>query len=391
LLTFRLAVTLVAAAGLLAGVQPVQRWQLVRDLRVGAADGPRPYTFSPQALVAAREDGTLYVLDSGNHEVRVFDARGRHMRTFGREGAGPGEFMDADGAGWLGDTMWVSDPMQMRTTFFTPSGNVLRTAGPATRASERYAPTVADAVLADGSSLVLARPLQPRSPTERPTVSRLPVLRVGRSGSPDTLAWRDLRHRQVRVDNGGRTLVLTQPWDDSPLVSVSKTGRSVVLISRPAAARAADARFHVMRLSPFGDTLFSRSFPYTPVAVPAGWASRWADETAGLIAPRRAGTDRRALETDLVRGVYVPAFKPPVTAVVAGDDGTVWLRREQPEEQGGTVVWNVLSGEGQLLAEVRAPGDLEIQQVQRSHVWGVMADDLDVPYVYRFRIQRPSR
>jgi hypothetical protein len=287
--------------------------------------------------------------------------------------------------------MWVSDVMQMRTTFFTPNGNVLRTVGPVTRSSERYAPRVADAVLADGSSLVLARPLQPRSPTERPTVSRLPVLRVGRSGPPDTLGWRDLRHRQVRVDNGGRTLVLTQPWDDSPLVSVSKTGQSVVLVSRPSATRAADARFHVMRLSPFGDTLFSRSFPYAPVRMPAGWASRWAEETADLIAPRRPGTDRRALETDLARGAYVPAFKPPVTAVVAGDDGTVWLRREQPEEQGGTVVWIVLSGEGQLLAELRAPSDLEIQQVQRSHVWGVMTDDLDVPYVYRFRIQRPSR
>lgn len=359
----------------------------MQDLRVGAADGPRPYTFSMEALIAARADGTLYVVDRGNHEVRVFDSRGRHLRTFGREGSGPGEFLGAATAGWLGDTLWVSDLMQMRTTLFAPNGTVLRTTGPATRASAHYAPSVAEAVLADGSLLVLPRPLQPSSWTGTMDVSRLPVLRVGRSGPADTLAWHDLRNRQVRVTLDDRRLVLTQPWDDSPLVAVSTTGRSVVLVNRPAAARRENARFHVMRLSPFGDTLFSRSFPYTPVRVPAGWAPRWADETAGMISARRPGTDRRALAAAFARAVYVPAFMPPVTAVVAGDDGTVWLRRE---EQGSTAVWNVLDGEGRLIAEVRAPSGLEVQQVQRSHLWGVMTDDLDVPYVYRFRIQRPA-
>lgn len=377
----------IAAAGLLAGVQATERWALVQDLRVGAADGPHPYTFSPQALVAARGDGTLYVVDRGNHEVRVFDPRGRHLRTFGREGAGPGEFLGASTAGWVADTLWVSDLVQMRTTFFRPNGTVLRTTGPALRASARYEPGVAEAVLGDGSSLVLARPLPPRQGTAASDVSRLPVLRVGRSGPPDTLAWRDLRNRMVRVNAGARRLSLPQPWDDSPLWAVATTGRSIVLVHRPAAARRENARWHVIRLSPSGDTLFARSFSYTPVRVPAGWASRWANETAALISSRRSATDRRSLAAALARSVYVPAFMPPVTAVVAGDDGTVWLRRE---EQGGRVVWNVLSGEGRLVAEVRAPAGLEVQQVQRSHLWGVMADDLDVPYVYRFRIQRPA-
>lgn len=368
----------------------MQRWQLVQDLRVGATDGPRPYAFSPQSLVAARADGTLYVVDRGNHEVRIFDARGRHVRTFGREGAGPGEFLAAATAGWVGDTMWVADAMQMRTTFFSSSGGVLRTTGAVARASGRYAPGLPEAVLADGSSLVLARPLQGRPGEARPDVNRLPVLRVGRAGPPDTLMWQDLRHRQLRVENGGRTLALTQPWDDSPLVAVSTNGRSVVLVNRPAATRDENARFRVTRLAPSGDTTFSRSFSYAPVPIPAGWASRWAAETAELISARRPGTDRRELAASFARAVYVPAFKPPVSFVVAGDDGTVWMRREQREQQGGTIVWTVLGGDGQLLAELRAPSDLEVQQVQGTHVWGVMTDALDVPYVYRFRIQRPA-
>lgn len=35
--------------------------------------------------------GNLYVLDAGNHRVSVFDRAGRHLRSFGRQGEGPGE------------------------------------------------------------------------------------------------------------------------------------------------------------------------------------------------------------------------------------------------------------------------------------------------------------
>jgi hypothetical protein len=358
----------------------------VQDLRVGASDGAISYTFS-QPLVLARGDGSLYVLDRGNHEVRVFDTRGRHVRTFGREGAGPGEFLGASTAGWLADTLWVSDALQTRTTFFMPNGSVLRTVGPAVRASTRYMPGLTEAVLADGSSLVLARPLQPRSPTEATDVSRLPVLRVPKSGPPDTVAWRDLRNRMVRVSLGNRRLMLLQPWDDSPLLAVSTNGRVIVMLTRPAAVRPENARFRVTRLTPAGDTTFSRSFLYTPVPVPSGWVSSWADETAGVISAGRGNTERNSLAAALSRGAYVPKFMPPVTAVVAADDGTVWLRRE---DRGALVAWTVLGLDGLPLADVNAPSGLEIQQVQRSHVWGVMTDEMDVPYIYRYRIQRPA-
>lgn len=385
----RSTLALVAASAVLAVPRPPQAaYRLVQDLRVGTATGPAAYTFSLQALVAAKGDGTLYVIDRGNHQVRVFDARGRHLRTFGGEGAGPGEFLAASTAGWVADTLWVSDPLQLRTTFFAPDGRVVRTVGPAIRTSARFAPAAAEAVLADGSLLVLPTPLQPRSRTETLDVSRLPVLRVSGAGRADTLAWRDLRRRMLRIAAGTRQMSLLQPWDDSPLVAVSTNGRSVVLVNRPAAVRRGDARFRVTRLTAAGDTAFSRSFTYSPVPVPGGWRERWADETAGVISGGRPGTDRRTLSAALAREAYVPAFIPPVSAAVAADDGTVWLRREAQENM---VAWSVLGTDGLPLAEVRAPPGLEIQQVQPSRVWGVMTDDLDVPYVHRYRIERPGR
>ena len=45
-------------------------------------------------VMAMAFDGTdhLFVLDQGNHRVLVFDASGRFVRQFGKQGGGPGEF-----------------------------------------------------------------------------------------------------------------------------------------------------------------------------------------------------------------------------------------------------------------------------------------------------------
>lgn len=67
-------------------------WTFTRVLTLGGADeGPEAFFQVTRHSVAVGPDGHLYVLDSGNHHVQVFDAEGRHLRTLGRKGGGPGE------------------------------------------------------------------------------------------------------------------------------------------------------------------------------------------------------------------------------------------------------------------------------------------------------------
>jgi len=64
-------------------------WSFQEVLRLGGADdGPEAF-YQPTVATDAR--GRIYVLDRGEHRVSVFDTAGRHLRTFGREGGGPGE------------------------------------------------------------------------------------------------------------------------------------------------------------------------------------------------------------------------------------------------------------------------------------------------------------
>ena len=63
-----------------------------RILTLGARDGSGPAVFGRIRDVELDEEGTVYVLDDMNLEVRVFALDGAHRGTFGRKGEGPGEF-----------------------------------------------------------------------------------------------------------------------------------------------------------------------------------------------------------------------------------------------------------------------------------------------------------
>lgn len=68
-------------------------WEFERVLALGGADdGPESFFNVLEAGVRFGPAGRIYVLDAGNHRVRVFDASGDHIRSIGREGGGPGEF-----------------------------------------------------------------------------------------------------------------------------------------------------------------------------------------------------------------------------------------------------------------------------------------------------------
>lgn len=74
---------------------PVERaleWSFERVLVLGGVDeGPTAFFRVFPTSIGVDSVGNLYVLDAGNFTVAVFDRAGRHMRSFGRQGEGPGE------------------------------------------------------------------------------------------------------------------------------------------------------------------------------------------------------------------------------------------------------------------------------------------------------------
>ena len=72
-------------------------------------------------------DGSVAVVDRTSAEVRIFDASGRHVRSMGQHGEGPGEFTDPFIL-WItaGDTLWVGNYPPWSYTVFTAQGQFVR-------------------------------------------------------------------------------------------------------------------------------------------------------------------------------------------------------------------------------------------------------------------------
>jgi sugar lactone lactonase YvrE len=85
-----------------------------------------PGDFSKPAGVAVDAEGNLYVADTYNNRVEIFDADGQFVSTFGKSGDGPGYFARPKGIAIDSDGhIWVADGMQDRVQVFNKDGQLL--------------------------------------------------------------------------------------------------------------------------------------------------------------------------------------------------------------------------------------------------------------------------
>jgi sugar lactone lactonase YvrE len=85
-----------------------------------------PGDFAKPTGVAVDQEGNLYVCDTLNDRIESFDADGKFISTFGKNGDGPGYFARPKGIAIDGDGhIWVADGMQDRVQVFNPDSQLL--------------------------------------------------------------------------------------------------------------------------------------------------------------------------------------------------------------------------------------------------------------------------
>jgi sugar lactone lactonase YvrE len=85
-----------------------------------------PGDFAKPTGLAVDQEGTLYVADTLNNRIEVFDADGKFISTFGKAGDGPGYFARPKGVAVDSDGhIWVADGMQDRVQVFNKEAQLL--------------------------------------------------------------------------------------------------------------------------------------------------------------------------------------------------------------------------------------------------------------------------
>jgi hypothetical protein len=346
--------------------------QLVRELRIGVADGAEEYMFSRAdrvAVAATPANGHIFVLDAGTSTVREFDSAGKYVRTFGRRGSGPAEIGRFGSIAVTGDNLIVNDGANRRLNIYPlGAGEVKHVAAPS------------GPVMVDSAGVA--------------------ILPLPRRDGPRQFA--------LRIDiNTLRRDTVALPWTFPPLSQVEivtpSSARGVVSVRQASVPYVPDIRwrysrfgefiggnnatFSIERVRPDGGILRSvRSVPRVPVA----------QEFRAAFAAQFAAASRGASQA--TRGPDVPTHKPAYQNLSVDHDGRVWVSRSLPSERPSTAktvfdwepppIYDLISRDGRFLGTIQPPAEFQLLYVAGDHIWGAERGDLDVPYVVRYRMVR---
>jgi uncharacterized protein (TIGR03663 family) len=99
-------------------------FEVTADLIIGdgAAAGTAPGQLLTPRNLAIGPDGRLYVTDSGNHRIQLFDSDGRFLYGWGTFGAEPGQFHEPWGIAVDENFVYVADTWNHRVQKFTHDG-----------------------------------------------------------------------------------------------------------------------------------------------------------------------------------------------------------------------------------------------------------------------------
>jgi len=102
----------------------------IETLALWGSNGSGDGQFVNPRGVAIGPDGLIYVADSGNNRIQVFDQDGNFLLKWGDPGSEPGQFNEPWGIAVASDgTVFVTDTWNHRIQSFTPTGQLLNSFG----------------------------------------------------------------------------------------------------------------------------------------------------------------------------------------------------------------------------------------------------------------------
>ncbi|HRN53317.1 MAG TPA: hypothetical protein PK788_07455, partial [Gemmatimonadaceae bacterium] len=366
------AVLVASATSVRAQVTPSATLQL--ELRIDGNDDLVMFSFIRDLV--PMPDGSVIVAEPREGRLRHFGANGHLRSTFGRDGAGPGEYRAIGGMGQLGDSIWVRDIRLRRTTWLSRDGRLLgsmrwdvdENARPGTgyvvegyfRSGRAWGePSASPASVAVESAPRRIELLSPNGTERLGSIAAVPSM-----------------HGRFRLMDGPTIVFGTQPFADAPLVLASGASERLVIVDRRSDHSRSRA-FPVVAVSPRGDTLWTTRVRYQPRPI----ARSVRDSVVGRIV--RISARNGATEAQVRAALHLPAAYPPVTDAFEDNDGRIWLRRE---DEGPRVVYQRLSAAGALDLEVSVGRSVRLRAARGNLVWAISTDEDGVPSIERYAI-----
>lgn len=344
-----------------------QAWTLAPDplLDLAESGAGEAHEFHRVADMLRTDDGDLVINNGGTQQVRVYDATGRSLRSFGGAGDGPGEFWSPGVVSYRGGRLVTVFSYRRATLLHLDSG-LVRVESPA--AQPFRSPVANTFTWGIGVPHLDNPPIL--SQLHRPL---LPVVRWNDGGVVDTIATVQGSESFVELSGDdvidarpimGKTMHLS-PTPEGDLVvgtgemlehkRLAQGGSEVVLVARVLGVDLTASKREVAR---------EREL--------------------------RLGPNPSALVRSIVERLPDPATKPAYQRMLVDGAGNVWageflglLRRDASQK------WYVWDADGVWLGIVEMPPRFELFRVGVDEVLGVWRDGNDVEHPQVLRLNKP--
>ncbi len=351
-------------------------WRVGADpaVTIGSVDGEDPYLLSRIRGGFIVPDGRIVVVNGGSNELRVFDAQGIHVATWGGSGEGPGEFTSLIQAHrWPGDSLIALYSQGRRLSVLDSEGNFGRAFAlqrdDAFFLVEAVSPAgvilSSDLFLRGGLPEGLSRPEQHYR--VRGTAGEF-LSSVGSfPGTEWFSSWSGTSGWGAEIPFAHR--ISTFAWSD--LVAVAPSDSYEI--------RAFDLDGGLRRIVRRDHDLVVP----TSVHIDATIERRIAELPEEERAERRQRLRENFQEIPLPE--TFPAYGPALTDVA----DHLWVQEyDLPGEEVRNPVWTIFDPEGHVLGFVETPAGLSIFEIGEDYILGRATDDLGVEYVQVWPLER---
>lgn len=333
-------------------------------------DGP----WSSAGAAAMDASGTSIVGFSADGTVLALDPRGTVKWRFGRRGEGPGEFGSIGSISVVGDTVFVADPAQQRMVKLSQDGELLGT-------TRLQLPGFGIPYRLAGGDFAFSA--YPAAAAIVPGYELL-TLRINSVGvALDTLARVGLETFQISVSHGSQMSFTAHPLPGDPIVRVAPTGELLVRVERRGSADGVSPSIATLEwIDLEGSVTAERHVHFAPVKLTASVRDSLLAGVRSALAPIAE------MQNAGVAQARLPEFLPPVTGVLVGGRGEVWLR--EASIGADTAGWVAVTAESGVRGRLRLPGSSRLLASNGCWILVAQPDSLDVESITLGSVCRES-
>ncbi|MFN0098950.1 MAG: 6-bladed beta-propeller [Gemmatimonadaceae bacterium] len=361
-------------------------------LSIGAgspiAAGDSLYEFYLVYGMARLSDGRIVVGVQSTHTVRIFDAKGKFVGSFGRKGKGPGEFQQIMGVHHTrGDTLAITDLGEIE--WYSGQGKFVRPgAGRGRGANERFQWPMA--YLADGSYVSIDGN-EPVIPPAGRRVRLSPLVVVRDDGAKLT--------QLARLPSGEEVFDGRNQWGQrvqyAPYGLVASDGERIY------SGFGTTYRIDVRHAD--GTLLRSIRRAHTPTPVTEVHKRAWVahvmkspGEHAGVVSREAEEATKRVLAAQVYANT-LPAFG----SLLTDRSQHLWVQHYDPlialltpgparvQTIANPTRWDVFDRNGRWLTTVELPARFTPQEIGADYVLGVARNEDDEEGVRMYRLVKP--